>query len=252
MSFSKGDKVLIDYMGSPYNKAEGIVVGRNENGMWLVSIDNDTPEPKWVEFTGHHLQLLEAAESTKPIKKPPYQEAVERLIDRQIKKGIDKYGVTLDENKTLTAAQRIEHLEEELADGLMYCEHLKASLQSTGITADDYQRAALRTARADELSKDDLLLNGVMGLCGEAGECIDLVKKVRFQGHGLDYLELQKELGDVAWYLAIAAWGAGFDLSEVLEENIEKLKKRYPEGFSKERSINRAENKTEERNSENV
>ena len=62
MSFSKGDKVLIDYMGSPYNKAEGIVVGRNENGMWLVSIDNDTPEPKWVEFTGHHLQLLEAAD----------------------------------------------------------------------------------------------------------------------------------------------------------------------------------------------
>lgn len=62
MSFSKGDKVLIDYMGSPYNKAEGIVVGRNENGMWLVSIDNNTPEPKWVEFTGHHLQFLEAAD----------------------------------------------------------------------------------------------------------------------------------------------------------------------------------------------
>ena len=61
MSFSKGDKVLVAYMGSPYDKREGIVVGRNENGLWLVAFDNDTPEPKWVEFNDYHLQFLEAA-----------------------------------------------------------------------------------------------------------------------------------------------------------------------------------------------
>ena len=175
-------------------------------------------------------------------REPVYKLRIVDLFDRQFQKGIHKYGVSLEDNDTLTTEQRVDHLEEELADAMVYCEHLKAAIKDKGLTADDYQRAALRTARADELGHDELLLNGVMGLCGEAGECIDLVKKVRFQGHGLDYLELRKELGDVAWYLAVAAWGAGFDLSEVLEENIEKLKKRYPEGFDKARSINRKEN----------
>ena len=121
----------------------------------------------------------------------------------------------------------------------MYCEHLAAVGRERGITADDYQRAALRTAQVDRLSADELLLNGVMGLCGESGECIDLVKKVRFQGHELDRTKLAEELGDVAWYLAVAAHGLGIPLSEILEGNVEKLMKRYPGGFDKARSMNR-------------
>ena len=62
-----------------------------------------------------------------------------------------------------------------------------------------------------------------------------------FHGHELDRDALIKELGDVAWYLAEAATALDIDLSEVFERNIEKLKKRYPEGFSEERSINRTE-----------
>ena len=171
--------------------------------------------------------------------KPVYQQRIEERIAAQVAKGREKYGVTLEDNGTLTEAQRIEHLEEELIDGLMYCEHLAAVGRERGITADDYQRAALRTAQADRLSADELLLNGVMGLCGEAGECIDIVKKARFQGHELDAEKLAEELGDVAWYLAVAAHGLGIPLSSILEGNVEKLMKRYPGGFDKARSMNR-------------
>lgn len=173
--------------------------------------------------------------------KPLYRQRIEELLDKQQEKGIKKYGVTLDRNDTLTSQQRVEHLEEELIDGLMYCEHWKESFCKDDISADNYQRAALRTAQADKLSLDDVLLNGVMGLCGEAGECIDLVKKNRFQGHRLDFEKLKKELGDVAWYLAVSSYAAGYKFSEVLLENIKKLEERYPEGFSKERSIGRKE-----------
>lgn len=172
--------------------------------------------------------------------KPVYQQRIEERIAAQVAKGREKYGVTLEDNGTLTEAQRIEHLEEELIDGLMYCEHLAAVGRERGITADDYQRAALRTAQADRLSADELLLNGVMGLCGEAGECIDLVKKARFQGHELNTEKLAEELGDVAWYLAVAAHGLGIPLSSILEGNVEKLMKRYPGGFDKARSMNRS------------
>lgn len=179
--------------------------------------------------------------------KTPYQNAIEALIAHQIEKGKRKYGVTLEENVTLTTEQRIEHLEEELIDGLMYCEHLKAALKKSGLTANDYQRAALRTARVDELSKDELLLNGVMGLCGEAGECIDIVKKARFQGHELDKEKLKLECGDSAWYQSLIAYALDLPLSEVLQANIDKLKARFPDGFCKERSINRSEYQCEKK-----
>ena len=89
------------------------------------------------------------------------------------------------------------------------------------------------------LDKKDVLINGVMGLCGESGEVIDIVKKHLAQGHELDRDKLIKELGDVAWYLAETTTALDVDLEEVLAGNIAKLKARYPEGFSAERSINR-------------
>lgn len=94
-----------------------------------------------------------------------------------------------------------------------------------------------------ELDKRDVLINGVMGLCGEAGEAIDIVKKHLAQGHELDRGKLLKELGDIAWYLAETAYALDSDLESVLAGNIEKLRKRYPEGFASERSVNRDETK---------
>lgn len=108
------------------------------------------------------------------------------------------------------------------------------------MTINEYQKLAMTTLNPD-LNKKDVLINGVMGLCGESGECIDIVKRHLAQGHELDRDNLIKELGDVAWYLAETAFALDVELEEVFIRNIEKLKKRYPEGFSTEKSINRQE-----------
>ena len=108
------------------------------------------------------------------------------------------------------------------------------------MTINEYQKLAMTTLNP-ELSKQDVLINGVMGLCGESGEAIDIVKKHLHQGHGLDKEKLAKELGDIAWYLAETAWALDIPLEEILQGNIDKLKRRFPEGFSTERSIIREE-----------
>ena len=110
------------------------------------------------------------------------------------------------------------------------------------MTINEYQTAALRTAQTDKLSASDLLLNSALGLCGESGEVADLVKKHRFQGHDLDFDHIAKELGDIAWYLAVGAHSIGYDLETILQMNVDKLKARYPDGFSTDRSLHRAEN----------
>jgi NTP pyrophosphatase (non-canonical NTP hydrolase) len=108
------------------------------------------------------------------------------------------------------------------------------------MTVNEYQKLAMTTLNP-ELNKKDVLINGVMGLCGESGEAIDIVKKWLAQGHELDKEKLAKELGDIAWYLAETATALDLNLEDVFEANIEKLKKRYPEGFDSRRSIHREE-----------
>ena len=105
------------------------------------------------------------------------------------------------------------------------------------MTGAEYQKLAMRTA--SDLDTYGLILNGVMGLNGEAGECIDVVKKHLFQGHELDKEKLIDELSDVLWYAAITSEGLGVTLDDVMRHNVEKLQKRYPNGFSAERSIHR-------------
>ena len=92
----------------------------------------------------------------------------------------------------------------------------------------EYQRLAMQTLNP-ELNKKEVLINSVMGLCGESGEAIDIVKKWFAQGHELDKEHLKKELGDIAWYLAEAATALDTTLEEILQANIEKLQKRYPD-----------------------
>ena len=99
----------------------------------------------------------------------------------------------------------------------------------------EYQELAMTTLNP-ELSKKDVLINSVMGLCGESGEAIDIVKKWLAQGHALDKEHLVKELGDIAWYLAEAATALEIPLEDILQSNIDKLKQRYPEGFEVKRS----------------
>lgn len=100
----------------------------------------------------------------------------------------------------------------------------------------EYQELAMATLNP-QLSKREVLINSVMGLCGESGEAIDIVKKWMAQGHELDKAHLAKELGDIAWYLAEAATALDIPLEDIFQSNIDKLKNRYPEGFETKRSL---------------
>lgn len=102
----------------------------------------------------------------------------------------------------------------------------------------EYQSLAQRTSRKD-LSPDDHLFNAMLGLAGETGECCDLVKKCFYQD-GRDIREkLLDELSDVMWYVAEAASAMGWTLDEIAAHNVEKLRRRYPDGFDPERSAHR-------------
>ena len=104
----------------------------------------------------------------------------------------------------------------------------------------EYQKAAMATLNP-ALDKKDVLINSVMGLCGESGEAIDIVKKWLMQGHELDREHLVRELGDVAWYLAEAATALDVPLEAVFQGNLDKLRQRFPDGFDTGASVNHKE-----------
>lgn len=101
----------------------------------------------------------------------------------------------------------------------------------------EYQALAQRTSNAKTRSAK--MENGCLGLAGESGEVCDLLKKYLFQGHELNTERMIEEVGDVLWYCAELAEALGVGLDEIAERNIEKLRKRYPRGFEKGRSVNR-------------
>ena len=104
----------------------------------------------------------------------------------------------------------------------------------------EYQELAARTLGRDR-THEQQLANAALGLAGEAGEVADTLKKHLFHAHPLDREGMVKELGDCLWYVAAMATVLGVELEEIGARNIEKLRRRYPEGFSAERSLNRVE-----------
>lgn len=108
-----------------------------------------------------------------------------------------------------------------------------------GLEFNVYQEQACRTA--DKSLAEKAILISCMGLSGEAGEVIDYLKKVYGHGHAYEHTKLIDELGDVLWYIADIARKHGIDLETVAKNNILKLVKRYPDGFDKNKSINREE-----------
>ena len=102
----------------------------------------------------------------------------------------------------------------------------------------EYQKLAMKTLNP-ALSKQEVLMDSALGLCGESGEVADLLKKHLMQGHPFDREHFAKELGDVAWYLAEAAQGLGVPLEDIMRQNLVKLRKRYPSGFTTEESMGR-------------
>ena len=123
------------------------------------------------------------------------------------------------------------------------------------MTGNEYQEQAMRTndGHAQDRLADRMLagimqekdvaglVNGLMGLSGEAGELTDLFKKWIFHNAPLDEAHAKKEVGDVCWYIAMICHSMGWNLSEIMQMNIDKLKARYPEGFDTEKSNHRKE-----------
>ena len=103
-----------------------------------------------------------------------------------------------------------------------------------------YEKEAVRTAPPAETPTDMLLL-GALGVAGESGEYADLIKKQLYHGHAPDREKALDELGDILWYVAYAARSWMSDLGDVAYRNTMKLRRRYPDQFSSERSIHRVE-----------
>lgn len=118
------------------------------------------------------------------------------------------------------------------------------------MNGNEYQSLAMRTN--DKGSSDRLvsamdkvsfdvggILNACLGLSGEVGELNDMIKKGIFHEKGIDEMHLKKELGDVMWYVALFCDSMNWDLDEILQMNVDKLKARYPDGFDTVRANNR-------------
>jgi NTP pyrophosphatase (non-canonical NTP hydrolase) len=109
--------------------------------------------------------------------------------------------------------------------------------------ANTYQEQAGRTlldAPDFRISDKEVMVAwNALGLAGEAGEVADLIKKAIFHQQGVEVEKLKKELGDVLWYVAALCTHLEISLSDVMALNIEKLRARYPEGYSAARSTNR-------------
>lgn len=148
-----------------------------------------------------------------------------------------------------SASERVRYLERKLRDVESLNDSLikelarrqEALRQVIDNDADVYQQNVLKYAP----DHHDYLLNVIyaaMGMCGEAGEASELVKKYAYHGHAIDTEHLARELGDVLWYVSYMAHLFGYPLGKIMAMNQEKLAKRYPDGkFDAERSNNRKE-----------
>lgn len=103
----------------------------------------------------------------------------------------------------------------------------------------EYQRLARRTQN-ESLTPRERLEHALWGLSSEVGEICGLHQKTH-QGHLLNAVELRKEIGDALWFIGELCDVYDFSLGAIAEENIAKLRRRYPEGFEEERSVNRSE-----------
>lgn len=110
----------------------------------------------------------------------------------------------------------------------------------------DYIKEAIKTNSCDyeEIRKrftDEKIdmLHAVIGLTTETGELADNLKKHIFYGKEIDYRNMKEEIGDLFWYLAVICERLDISFEKIQEMNIEKLRKRYGESFTKEKALSR-------------
>ena len=106
------------------------------------------------------------------------------------------------------------------------------------MTGNEYQKLASRTI-GKNMNPIDKELHALHGMVGEIGELHSLYQK-KYQGHTMSEEHAKKELGDLMWFIAEYCTAVGWELEDVMELNIEKLRARYPDGFESEKSLHRA------------
>lgn len=148
-----------------------------------------------------------------------------------------------------SASERVRYLERKLRDVESLNDSLMKELarrqgcqaEIREHDADIYQLDVLKYAPDYQHYKLNVLYAAI-GMCGEAGEVSELVKKYEYHGHAIDTEHLARELGDVLWYVSYMANLFGYPLGKIMAMNQEKLVKRYPDGkFDADRSRNREE-----------
>lgn len=116
------------------------------------------------------------------------------------------------------------------------------------MTADEYQKQALRTEHTppfanttEEINGRALsrLLHAALGACTEVGELQDMIKKHLIYSKEFDRVNVLEECGDILWYIALALDATGFTMEQAMERNIAKLRKRFPDKFTEELAKNR-------------
>ena len=123
---------------------------------------------------------------------------------------------------------------------IIFVEKEKEEMNTTIKTPTDYQKLAMRTCSIPYDKKKDMLMHAVLGLNSEAGEVAGIFQK-EYQGHEVKLEHLMKELGDCLWMIAEACTALDISMEDVMQLNIAKLRARFPEGFTAERSLHRAE-----------
>lgn len=109
------------------------------------------------------------------------------------------------------------------------------------MTPNEYQKLAMRTCKIpdNDKQKEDMIYHAVFGLASEAGEVAGIFQK-KYQGHLVDKEHIKKEMGDCLWMIAELATALDIEYEDIMQTNIDKLKARFPDGFTKERSLHRA------------
>lgn len=107
------------------------------------------------------------------------------------------------------------------------------------MTNEEYVKQVLRTESPNFTDINTRILHGVIGCCTESGELLDAVKKSLFYRKTLDVVNIKEELGDLLWYVALVSAEIGWSFEEIMDANIAKLTKRYPEQFTEELAVNR-------------
>lgn len=107
------------------------------------------------------------------------------------------------------------------------------------MTPNQYQERAART-----INKSNNILeqrqHALFGMASEVGEIHGIFQK-HYQGHSINYTELKQEIGDLLWFIAEFCTASGWDMEYIMQMNLDKIERRYPDGFEEKRSVERPE-----------